>query len=122
MSSRRSRPKRARSRSSSSTWDHSIRRRAEYIRVIVDEMSRCASHLVWLGTYGLDVGATTPVLWCFRDREEILDMFEELCGSRMNFNYFRPGGLLYDLPPGWVGKLSRFLDRFEKDIEQDYVP
>jgi len=102
--------------------DIDIPRRAEYIRVIVDEMSRCASHLVWLGTYGLDVGATTPVLWCFRDREEILDMFEELCGSRMNFNYFRPGGLLYDLPPGWVGKLSRFLDRFEKDIEQDYVP
>jgi NADH-quinone oxidoreductase subunit D len=99
-----------------------IPRRAEFIRVIVDEMSRCASHLVWLGTYGLDVGATTPVLWCFRDREEILDMFEELCGSRMNFNYYRPGGVLYDLPPGWVGKLSRFLDRFAKDIEQDYVP
>ena len=76
--------------------------RAEYIRVIVDEMSRCASHLVWLGTYGLDVGATTPMLYCFRDREEILDMFEELCGSRMNFNYFRPGGVLYDFPPGML--------------------
>lgn len=98
-----------------------VPRRAEYLRVIVDELSRCASHLVWLGTYGLDVGATTPVLWCFRDREEILDMFEEICGSRMNFNYYRPGGLLYDFPPGLVGKLSRFLDRFEKHIEQDYV-
>jgi len=98
-----------------------VPRRAEYLRVIVDELSRCASHLVWLGTYGLDVGATTPVLWCFRDREEILDMFEEICGSRMNFNYYRPGGLLYDFPPGMVGKLSRFLDRFEKHIEQDYV-
>ncbi|HET8567888.1 MAG TPA: NADH-quinone oxidoreductase subunit D [Candidatus Limnocylindria bacterium] len=98
-----------------------VPRRAEYLRVIVDEMSRCASHLVWLGTYGLDVGATTPVLWCFRDREEILDMFEEICGSRMNFNYYRPGGLLYDLPPGLLGKLTRFLDRFEKHIEEDYV-
>ena len=98
-----------------------VPRRAEYLRVIVDELSRCASHLVWLGTYGLDVGATTPVLWCFRDREEILDMFEEICGSRMNFNYYRPGGLLYDFPPGLFGKLSRFLDRFEKHIEQDYV-
>ncbi|HZP96048.1 MAG TPA: NADH-quinone oxidoreductase subunit D [Candidatus Limnocylindria bacterium] len=98
-----------------------VPRRAEYIRVIADEMSRCASHLVWLGAYALDLGATTPILWCFRDREEILDMFEELCGSRMNFNYYRPGGVLYDLPPGWVAKLERFLDRFEKHIEDDFV-
>src|SRR3989441_7707060 len=101
--------------------DIDIPRRAEFIRVIVDEMSRCASHLVWLGTYGLDVGATTPILWCFRDREEILDLLEELCGSRMNFNYYRPGGLLYDLPPGWLGKLARFLERYEKHIEEDPV-
>jgi NADH-quinone oxidoreductase subunit D len=101
--------------------DIDIPRRAEYIRVIVDEMSRCASHLVWLGTYGLDVGATTPMLYCFRDREEILDMFEELCGSRMNFNYFRPGGVLYDFPPGMLSKLERFLDRFADHIEHDYV-
>lgn len=97
-----------------------VPRRAEFLRVIVDELSRCASHLVWLGTYGLDVGATTPMLWCFRDREEILDMFEEICGSRMNFNYYRPGGLLYDFPPGMLGKISRFLDRFEKAIDADY--
>ena len=98
-----------------------IPRRAEYLRVIVDELSRCASHLVWLGTYGLDIGATTLVLWCFRDREEILDMFEEICGSRMNFNYYRPGGVLYDFPPGLLSKLERFLIRYEKDIEEDYV-
>src|SRR5260370_22712421 len=87
--------------------------RAEYIRVIVDEMSRCASHLVWLGTYGLDVGATTPMLYCFRDREEILDMFEELCGSRMNFNYFRPRGVLHDSPPRMLAKTARSLARVE---------
>ncbi len=98
-----------------------VPRRAEFIRVIVDELSRCASHLVWLGTYGLDVGATTPMLYCFRDREEILDLFEELCGSRMNHNYYRVGGVLYDLPPGWLGKLSRFLDRYAQHIEKDYV-
>ena len=98
-----------------------VPRRAEYIRVIVDELSRCAAHLVWLGTYGLDVGATTPLLYCFRDREEILDLFEELCGSRMNFNYYRPGGVLYDLPPGWLAKVERFLDRYEEHIESDYV-
>ena len=98
-----------------------VPRRAEYLRVIVDELSRCTAHLVWLGSYGLDVGATTPMLYCFRDREEILDLFEELCGSRMNFNYFRPGGVLYDLPPGWLAKLERFLDRYEEHIESDYV-
>jgi NADH-quinone oxidoreductase subunit D len=98
-----------------------VPRRAEYVRTIVDELSRCAAHLVWLGTYGLDVGATTPFLWCLRDREEILDMFEELCGSRMNFNYYRPGGILYDFPQGWLSKLERFLDRYEQHIEEDYV-
>ena len=98
-----------------------VPRRAEYLRVIVDELSRCTAHLVWLGSYGLDIGATTPMLYCFRDREEILDLFEELCGSRMNFNYFRPGGVLYDLPPGWLAKLERFLDRYEEHIESDYV-
>ncbi|MGH2449836.1 MAG: NADH-quinone oxidoreductase subunit D [Candidatus Limnocylindria bacterium] len=97
-----------------------VPRRAEYLRTIVGELSRCASHLVWLGTYGLDVGATTPMLWCFRDREEILDMFEEICGSRMNHNYYRPGGLLYDFPPGLLSKLSRFLDRWERNIDNDY--
>jgi NADH-quinone oxidoreductase subunit D len=97
-----------------------VPRRAEFLRVIVDELSRCASHLIWLGTFGLDVGATTPFLWCLRDREDILDMFEEICGSRMNFNYYRPGGLLYDLPPGMLGKISRFLDRWEKRIDDDY--
>src|SRR6266705_1193319 len=54
-------------------------------------------------------------------RAEFLDMLEELCGSRMNFNYYRPGGVLYDFPTGWVSKLSRFLDRYEKNIEEDYV-
>ena len=95
-----------------------VPRRAEFLRVIVDEMSRSTAHLVWLGTYLLDVGATTPMLWCFRDREMILDMFEEICGSRMNHNYFRPGGLLYDFPPGLLAKLSRFLDRWERNITE----
>ncbi len=95
-----------------------VPRRAEFLRVIVDEMSRSAAHLVWLGTYLLDVGATTPMLWCFRDREEILDLFEEICGSRMNHNYFRPGGLLYDFPPGLLAKLERFLDRWEQNIKE----
>ena len=97
-----------------------VPRRAEFLRVIVDELSRSAGHLIWLGTFGLDVGASTPFLWCMRDRELILDMIEEICGSRMNFNYYRPGGLLYDFPPGMLGKIERFLDRWEKLIDADY--
>src|SRR5919202_1864692 len=58
------------------------------------------------------------MLWCFRDREQILDMFEEICGSRFNHNYYRPGGLLYDFPPGLLSKLERFLERWEKNIEE----
>ena len=95
-----------------------VPRRAEFLRTIVGELSRASAHLVWLGTYLLDVGATTPMLWCFRDREQILDMFEEICGSRFNHNYYRPGGLLYDFPPGLLSKLERFLDRWEKNIEE----
>ena len=97
-----------------------VPRRAEFLRVIVDELSRSAGHLIWLGTFGLDVGASTPFLWCMRDRELILDMIEEICGSRLNHNYFRPGGLLYDFPPGMLGKIERFLDRWEKLIDADY--
>ena len=95
-----------------------VPRRAEYLRVIVDEMSRSAGHLIWLGTFLLDVGATTPFLYCMRDREQLLDMFEEICGSRMNHNYYRPGGLLYDFPPGLLAKLERYLDRWEKNIDE----
>ncbi len=95
-----------------------VPRRAEFLRVMVDEMSRSAAHLVWLGTYLLDIGATTPMLWCFRDREQFLDLFEEICGSRMNHNYFRPGGLLYDFPPGLLSKLARFLDTWERNIKE----
>ncbi|MBI4319083.1 MAG: NADH-quinone oxidoreductase subunit D [Chloroflexi bacterium] len=93
-------------------------RRGEYIRVIVDELSRCTSHLVYLGTALLDLGAFTPIVYCFRDREEILDMFEELCGSRMNFNFHRVGGVLFDLPRGFIAKLADFLKRFQGNIDE----
>lgn len=95
-----------------------VPRRAEYMRVIVDELSRCASHLVWLGTYLLDLGAFTPIVYCFRDREEILNLFEELCGSRLNFNFHRVGGVVYDFPRGWLGKVLHFLSKFERNIDE----
>ena len=95
-----------------------IPRRGEYLRLIVDELSRIASHLVWLGAYLLDLGAFTPIVYAFRDREVILDFFEELCGSRLNFNYHRVGGVLFDLPQGWIRRLERFLDKFEGNIDE----
>ena len=95
-----------------------VPRRAEYIRVIVDEMSRISAHLVGIGTYVLDLGAWAPVTYCFREREVILDFFEELCGSRMNYNYFRLGGVLFDLPKGWSGRLAAFMEKFERSLDE----
>jgi len=89
-------------------------RRAQYIRLIVGELERIASHLVAIGTYGLDLGATTPIVWCFRDREIILDMFESLSGHRFTHNYMRVGGVMQDFPKGWLQNCEAWLDIFEK--------
>ena len=93
-------------------------RRAEYMRLLVGEMQRIASHLVWAGTYLLDLGATTPILWCFRDREGILSLFEALGGSRFNVNYIRIGGVLHDFPNGWLAECEAFLDQLEKNMRE----
>jgi NADH-quinone oxidoreductase subunit D len=89
-----------------------VSQRAEYIRVLAVELNRIASHLVSFGAYGLDLGASTPVLWCFREREVILDLFESLSGHRFTHNYIRPGGVLFDFPKGWLQQCEAFLDRF----------
>ena len=91
-------------------------RRAQYIRLLTNEMQRIASHLVAIGTYGLDLGASTPVLWAFRDREGILSLFEALGGSRFNVNYMRVGGVLHDFPAGWLKQCEAFLDLLEKNM------
>lgn len=91
-----------------------IPKRAEYIRVLVGELNRLASHLLFYGTFGMDVGAYTPFLWAFREREKILDLFESLCGQRLTYNYYRIGGVSHDLPRGWVEALKRFLENFKK--------
>jgi NADH-quinone oxidoreductase subunit D len=93
--------------------------RAQAIRVIFAEMNRIASHLVSMGAYGLDMGAFTPFLYAFREREMILDLFEAACGARLTYSYLTIGGATKDLPEGWVERCSEFLDYFEPKID-DY--
>jgi NADH-quinone oxidoreductase subunit D len=92
--------------------------RVEYIRVIMAELQRIASHLLALGTYGLDVGAFTPFLFMFRDRERILDLFEMTCGARLLYNYIWVGGLSHDLPAGFVDKAKAFCKYFRPNIKE----
>ena len=92
--------------------------RVEYIRVLVCELNRIASHMIALGTYGLDIGAFTPFLWTFRDREHIMNMLEWASGSRMLYNYIWVGGLFYDLPVGFEERCSEFVDYFRPKMDE----
>lgn len=92
--------------------------RVEYLRIIFAEFQRIASHLVAVGTFGLDVGAITPFLYCFRERELILDLFEMASGARLLYNYIWIGGLAHDIPPGFVEKSYEFLDFFDERIRE----
>ena len=98
--------------------DITVPEKVEYIRVIMAELQRIASHLLALGVYGLDIGAFTPFLFMLRDRERILDMFEMTCGARLLYNYMWVGGVSHDLPKGFVETAFRFLDYFEPQIEE----
>jgi NADH-quinone oxidoreductase subunit D len=91
-------------------------RRGQMLRVIVSELQRIASHLVAVGTYLLDLGAFTPILYTFRDREGILELFEEIAGSRFTVNYMRVGGVLHDAPSGWFSRLESWLNTFERNL------
>jgi NADH-quinone oxidoreductase subunit D len=86
--------------------------RAQYTRMILAELQRIASHLLWLGTHALDIGAMTPVFYTFREREEILKVFENYCGARLTTHAFRIGGLQYDLYDGFEKDVTRFCDYF----------
>jgi len=89
--------------------ENDIPKRVEYIRVVVAELNRLASHFVALGTYAMDIGAYTPFLWMMRDREQILRLLEWVCGARMLYNYIWIGGLFYDLPVGFEERCSEFI-------------
>ena len=92
--------------------------RVEYIRVIMGEFQRIASHLVAIGTYGLDIGAFTPFLYCFRDRERILSLFEKTCGARLLYNYIWVGGVSHDLHPDFIREAKDFVKYFKPNIKE----
>jgi NADH-quinone oxidoreductase subunit D len=93
-------------------------RRAQYIRLLVGEMQRIGSHLLAVGTYLLDLGAVTPILWTFRDREGMMSLFEALAGSRFTVNYLRVGGVLHDFPKHWLAECEAWLNTVEKNMEE----
>ncbi len=100
--------------------DLEIPPRAQVIRVLFAELQRIVSHLVWLGTHALDLGAMSVYFYCFEQREQLLDMFEAVSGARMNTNYFRVGGVSQDLPPEFDGKMRRFLAEYDGWIGRYY--
>jgi NADH-quinone oxidoreductase subunit D len=92
--------------------------RARYLRTILCELQRISSHLLWLATHAIDIGAMTPFFYTFREREIILDLFEEYCGARLTLNCMRPGGLPYDLPVGWLDRCHEFVGMFPEKIDE----
>ncbi|PID78038.1 MAG: NADH-quinone oxidoreductase subunit NuoD [Deltaproteobacteria bacterium] len=94
-----------------------VPRRAEFIRVITVELNRLASHLLWLGTFLLDLGAFTPILFCFDDREQILDLLESVTGSRLTYSYHRIGGVYQDIDDKFIDGCRDFIKRIEKRFD-----
>ncbi|MFZ0704340.1 MAG: NADH dehydrogenase (quinone) subunit D [Candidatus Korobacteraceae bacterium] len=92
--------------------------RAQWIRVLLNELTRINSHLVWLGSHAMDIGAMTVFLYCFREREDILRLFEAVSGQRMMTSYFRIGGLALEPPLGFFDRVKKFNDRFPADIDE----
>ncbi len=95
-----------------------VPKRAQYIRVLLTEITRIASHLVWVGTHAIDLGAMSVFLYTFREREEILKILEYVSGQRMMTSYFRTGGLALEPPPGWLDHVRRFLDSFPPHLDE----
>ena len=92
--------------------------RAQWMRVMLTELTRLNSHLVWLGTHAIDIGAMSVFLYCFREREDILRIFEMFSGQRMMTSYFRIGGLALDAPRGWQHVVKKFVDMFPSKIDE----
>jgi len=98
--------------------DLEIPPRAQWIRVLLTELTRIQSHLVWLGTHAIDLGAMSVLLYCFREREDILHIFEMVSGQRMMTSYFRIGGLALEPPLGWLKHVAKFVKAFPGHLEE----
>lgn len=92
--------------------------RAQVIRVLMDELTRLASHQLWWGALAMDVGALTPFFLAFREREMINDIMEETCGTRLTMNYMVPGGVMADIHPNFQRRVHEFIDHFKKKIDE----
>jgi NADH-quinone oxidoreductase subunit D len=95
-----------------------VPKRGEYCRVIAAELNRISSHLLFVGTMILDIGAMTPFFLAFQEREKINDLLEELCGARLTYNYMRIGGVAWDLPPNYAERVLAFLEQFERALDE----
>jgi len=95
-----------------------VPKRAQYIRVLMVELQRISSHLVWLGTHAIDMGAMSVFLYCFREREEILKIFERFAGQRMMTSYIRIGGVAVEPPAGWRGMIGKFLKMMPSRVDE----
>lgn len=94
-----------------------VPRRAQFIRVLFSELTRILNHALNIGSQALDVGATTPLLWLFEEREKIMEFYERISGSRMHSNYFRPGGVAEDLPDGLLEDIDKFIEQFPPKLQ-----
>src|ERR1700685_2959798 len=95
-----------------------VPKRAQYIRVLLTEMTRIASHLVWVGTHAIDMGAMSVFLYCFREREDVMKIFEMVSGQRMMTSYFRIGGLALEPPTGWIDRVQRFIAKMPSRLDE----
>jgi len=95
-----------------------VPKRAQYIRVLLTELTRIGSHLVWLGTHAIDLGAMSVFLYCFRERESLLNIFEMVSGQRMMTSYFRIGGLALEPPTGWTDRVQKVLQSLPPRIDE----
>jgi NADH-quinone oxidoreductase subunit D len=94
-----------------------IPKRAQYLRVLFSEIGRILNHLLNICSYAMDVGAMTPMLWCFEERERLMEFCERVSGARMHMAYYRPGGVAYDMPEGLAGEIKEWADHFVSVID-----